>query len=115
MTFLPAPSPGEMPSATHDPAVARSSFAANTVELMATYLDPAVWSRGIGTALWAEAQQAMTVEGYRHVSARALDGNERARRFYLKHDFTAQATSQGIIEENSAALPLTRVDVMLKP
>ncbi|MFG0632121.1 GNAT family N-acetyltransferase [Pseudomonas sp. xss_2] len=88
--------------------------AAGTAELMAIYLDPAFWLRGIGSALWAEAQQVMQDDGYGQVSAWVLDGNEPARCFYLKHGFTAQAASQRVIEENSEPLALTRYGLVLR-
>ncbi|MCZ9639138.1 GNAT family N-acetyltransferase [Pseudomonas sp. NC26] len=82
--------------------------AASTAELMAIYLDPAFWACGIGTVLWTEAQQVMRDDGYQHVSAWVLDGNERARHFYTKRGFTPEAGSQRVIEENSEPLALTR-------
>jgi len=82
--------------------------AASTAELMAIYLDPQVWGQGIGPAMWADIRQTMRDEGYQQVSAWVLDGNERARRFYLKQGFTAQAASQRVVEENAEPLALTR-------
>lgn len=84
-----------------------------TAELMAIYLDPLCWARGIGTALWAEARQALMGHGYQQVCAWVLDGNERATRFYCKHGFSAQAGSQRIFEENGEPLQLTRYGLML--
>ncbi len=84
-----------------------------TAELMAIYLDPLCWARGIGTALWTEARQALMDHGYQQVCAWVLDGNERATRFYCKHGFSAQAGSQRIFEENGEPLPLTRYGLML--
>lgn len=86
---------------------------AETAELMAIYLDPQVWNQGIGTALWVDVQNAMRVEGFAHVTAWVLDGNERARRFYLKQGFTAQAASQRVVEEDKQAFPLTRYGLTL--
>lgn len=86
-----------------------------TAELMAIYLDPVFWARGIGTALWAEALQAIRSSGYRQVCAWVLDGNERATRFYLKHGFTSQAASQRVVEEDSEPLAITRFGLMLEP
>ncbi|MNE97884.1 Acetyltransferase (GNAT) family protein [compost metagenome] len=82
---------------------------------MAIYLDPVFWARGIGTALWAEALQAIRSSGYRQVCAWVLDGNERATRFYLKHGFTSQAASQRVVEEDSEPLAITRFGLMLEP
>ncbi|MBO2921335.1 MULTISPECIES: GNAT family N-acetyltransferase [Pseudomonas] len=84
-----------------------------TAELMAIYLDPAFWACGIGTALWAEARQALMGHGYQQVCAWVLDGNERATRFYCKHGFSAQAGSQRIFEKSGESLPLTRYGLML--
>ncbi|WP_085663413.1 MULTISPECIES: GNAT family N-acetyltransferase [Pseudomonas] len=86
-----------------------------TAELMAIYLAPTFWAHGIGTALWAEALQAIRNNGYQRVCAWVLDGNERAKRFYLKHGFTAQAASQRVFEENSEPLAITRFGLMLEP
>ncbi|MNR49965.1 Acetyltransferase (GNAT) family protein [compost metagenome] len=82
---------------------------------MAIYLAPAFWAHGIGTALWAEALQAIRSNGYQQVCAWVLDGNERAKRFYLKHGFTAQAASRRVFEENSEPLAITRFGLMLEP
>lgn len=84
-----------------------------TAELMAIYLDPAFWACGIGTALWAEARQAIMGHGYQQVYAWVLDGNERATRFYCKQGFSVQAGSQRIFEENGEPVPLTRYCVKL--
>lgn len=89
--------------------------AAFTAELMAIYLDPPFWAHGIGSALWAEAQQVLKDDGYRQVSAWVLDGNERARRFYLKHGFIAQAVGQRFIEDDCKPFSITRFCLVLRP
>lgn len=82
-------------------------------ELMAIYLDPHAWGRGIGSALWSAVRQWLVDEGYHRVSAWVLDGNQRASRFYQKSGFMPQAASQRVVEENGEGLPLTRYSLLL--
>lgn len=82
-------------------------------ELMAIYLDPAVWGQGIGEALWAQVRQALSTGGFEQVSAWVLDGNVRAKRFYLRQGFIAQQASQRVVEEDGEPLALTRYGLKL--
>jgi GNAT superfamily N-acetyltransferase len=51
-------------------------------ELMALNVDPPCWSQGIGRSLIATAREHLAQSGYREADLWALDGNERAYRFY---------------------------------
>ena len=82
-------------------------------ELMAIYLEPCAWGRGIGSALWSAARKVLVNDGFHRASAWVLDGNERASRFYRAQGFTAESTSQRVFEENGEPLPLTRFNARL--
>lgn len=56
--------------------------AAGTGELMALYLDPGRWRRGIGTRLQRQALNALAWDGFRTAILWVLSGNERAVFFY---------------------------------
>lgn len=51
-------------------------------ELVAIYVDPSLWRKGVGTALLAEAQQRAAQSGFEEMSLWTLRGNERAQAFY---------------------------------
>lgn len=53
-------------------------------DLYALYLDPEHWGRGIGAPLQAAALDRLVTEGCTHAGLWVLDGNDRARRFYLR-------------------------------
>lgn len=53
-----------------------------TGELMALYLDPAHWRRGIGTRLQRRALDALAGDGFRAAILWVLSGNERGMSFY---------------------------------
>jgi GNAT superfamily N-acetyltransferase len=55
----------------------------------AIYVDPEHWSTGAGRALMTAALDYLTASGPRPVRLWALDGNERARRFYERCGFVA--------------------------
>jgi len=52
-------------------------------ELVALYVDPASWRRGVGGLLHDAALDRLRAEGFTNVMLWVLVGNERARRFYL--------------------------------
>jgi GNAT superfamily N-acetyltransferase len=58
-------------------------------QVYAIYVDPEHWSTGAGRALMAAALDFLTGGGPRPVRLWALDGNERARRFYERCGFVA--------------------------
>jgi ribosomal protein S18 acetylase RimI-like enzyme len=51
-------------------------------QVLALYVDPAWWSRGIGRALIQEARARLGLQGFGEASLWVLAGNERADRFY---------------------------------
>ncbi|MDG9927276.1 MULTISPECIES: GNAT family N-acetyltransferase [unclassified Pseudomonas] len=85
-----------------------------TGELMAIYLQPEAWGRGVGGRLWRVARQALEEAGFAAVTAWVLDGNLRAIRFYQGAGFVADAASQRTFEENGEPLPLTRFHLPLR-
>jgi ribosomal protein S18 acetylase RimI-like enzyme len=50
--------------------------------LMALYVDPEHWQRGIGRTLIARGRDELAGRGYREAVLWVLAGNERAQRFY---------------------------------
>lgn len=67
--------------------------AAGTAELIAIYLDPAQWSRGVGRRLWRAVRQSVATQGFSVVTLWVLTGNTRAIRFYEAAGFVAEAAS----------------------
>jgi GNAT superfamily N-acetyltransferase len=63
-------------------------------DLYALYLDPGHWGRGIGVPLHAAALDRLAAHGFTHAGLWILDGNERARRFYLRHGWTDTGRTQ---------------------
>ncbi len=51
-------------------------------ELYALYVQPERWRQGIGHALLVDARRRLIAEGFVEASLWALEGNERAERFY---------------------------------
>lgn len=51
-------------------------------ELLALYVDPADWGRGIGRVLIHEARAQLADRGFESALLWVLTGNERAERFY---------------------------------
>jgi GNAT superfamily N-acetyltransferase len=51
-------------------------------ELVALYVDPAHWGRGLGVALVSAARAHLFASGFRHALLWVLAGNVRADRFY---------------------------------
>lgn len=62
-------------------------------EIYAIYVDPERWGTGAGHALMTRALDDLGARGVRPVRLWALDGNERARRFYLRHGFAEDGES----------------------
>jgi ribosomal protein S18 acetylase RimI-like enzyme len=62
----------------------------NGAEIQAIYLLPAVWSRGIGHALWNRARKKMADAGYKTVKLWVITDNERAIRFYRSVGFVEE-------------------------
>ncbi|GLZ75607.1 N-acetyltransferase [Actinorhabdospora filicis] len=62
-------------------------------EIYAIYVDPERWGTGAGHALMTRALEDLRGRGVSPVRLWALDGNERARRFYLRHGFSEDGES----------------------
>jgi ribosomal protein S18 acetylase RimI-like enzyme len=54
----------------------------STGELWAMYVDPPAWRRGIGRALWAEAEAHLRSVGFSRITLWVLGENARAMGFY---------------------------------
>jgi GNAT superfamily N-acetyltransferase len=53
-------------------------------ELVALYVDPAHWGRGMGVALVAAAREQLVAMGFKNAALWVLSGNARADRFYRR-------------------------------
>ncbi len=67
---------------------ARSSSREATGEVLAFYVDPEHWGRGIGRALMLDARERMVHRGFGVAMLWVLAGNERAERFYRADGWT---------------------------
>jgi len=56
-------------------------------EVMAVYVDPGTWSRGVGGALLTDAVEVLRYAGHPVARLWVLAANTRARRFYAGHGF----------------------------
>ncbi|HEX6499756.1 MAG TPA: GNAT family N-acetyltransferase [Micromonosporaceae bacterium] len=63
-------------------------------EVQGIYLDPRVWSRGVGRELMAECVRILGEAGYRQATLWVLDGNKRARRFYEAAGWTPDGATR---------------------
>jgi len=61
---------------------ARSAEAPQVGEVLALYVDPVAWGRGVGRCLMAEARAQLCKIGLSEAVLWVLVGNERAQRFY---------------------------------
>jgi GNAT superfamily N-acetyltransferase len=59
-----------------------------TGEVLALYVDPEFWGRGIGRVLMLEARTRLARQGYREAVLWVLVGNDRAERFYRVDGWT---------------------------
>lgn len=60
-------------------------------EIYAIYVAAALWSTGIGRALWLEASHRIAASGSTTVSLWVLSRNRRAIRFYERAGFVAES------------------------
>jgi len=51
-------------------------------EVLALYVDPPAWGRGVGRRLMAQAREHLGRAGFTDVGLWVLSGNDRAQRFY---------------------------------
>jgi GNAT superfamily N-acetyltransferase len=57
------------------------------------YVHPSVWHRGYGRALCAEAVRRASARGFSVLTLWSIEGNDRARDFYLAFGFVAEPTT----------------------
>jgi L-amino acid N-acyltransferase YncA len=62
-------------------------------EVMAEYVHPTVWRRGIGRRLMQEALDRLAVDGFRSVVVWTLESNGRAIEFYKEFSFVCDGTT----------------------
>jgi GNAT superfamily N-acetyltransferase len=77
-------------------------------QVYAIYVHPEHWSTGAGRALMAAALDFLTADGPRPVRLWALDGNERARRFYERCGFVADGVTGSHLARGEVELPTIR-------
>lgn len=65
-----------------------------TREILALYLLPEWWRRGIGRAMWQESERTLKMQGYSRVVLWVIEDNERARRFYDAMGFTPDGSKK---------------------
>jgi GNAT superfamily N-acetyltransferase len=61
-------------------------------ELLALYVDPPVWGRGIGRRLVVEARRRLLENGFAEAILWVLAGNDRAERFYRADGWVTDGT-----------------------
>lgn len=66
---------------------------ADRAEVWALYATPAVWSQGVGRALWLSARDRLLDHGMRSASLWVLTRNRRAILFYAKAGFAPEPRS----------------------
>lgn len=77
---------------------------AKRAEMYAIYVLPALWSRGVGSALWRAALELIRAEGYTSTSLWVMAGNDRAMRFYSAVGFSPEAGSAKQFELGGATV-----------
>ena len=65
-----------------------------TAEIPAVYLDPDIWGRGHGRRLCEAVIDELRLRGFSDVVLWALEGNDRARRFYQALGFLADGSTR---------------------
>ena len=81
----------------------------STGEIWAIYVDPNHWSRGVGRALCAAAEQELRRQGFTDVTLWVLKDNERALQFYVSNGFIRDTCEDRIIELGGKALSEVRM------
>lgn len=69
------------------PARDRDNERSSVAEIMALYVQSEYWSTGVGRALWRQALERMTADGFEQVILWVMDTNTRARAFYERIGF----------------------------
>ena len=73
-------------------------------EVLGLYVDPTVWSAGVGRRLLAHALQSLEKTGGGRVYLWVLAGNERARRFYEAAGFNRLEGEERVTERHGSLL-----------
>ena len=81
----------------------------STGEIWAIYVDPDHWSKGVGRALCAAAEQELRRQGFTDVTLWVLKDNERALQFYVSNGFIRDSCEDRIIERGGKALSEVRM------
>jgi len=76
-------------------------------ELWAIYVDPMVWGKGAGPALWTLALDELRARRFETLVLWVLTANARARRFYEKQGMTLDGGEKSPVEDG-APLPHLR-------
>ena len=63
-------------------------------ELVAIYVEPALWGRGVGGALIAAAEEEAVARGYEEMSLWTFTDNDRARGFYQRRGWRADGNER---------------------
>ncbi|MDE3062338.1 MAG: GNAT family N-acetyltransferase [Acidobacteriota bacterium] len=73
---------------------ARDAAMKNFGELLALYVDPDRWKRGVGGALVRAGRERLMEQGYRNAYLWLLSGNLRAGRFYVRDRWIRDGTQR---------------------
>ena len=76
-------------------------------ELRAIYVDPLLWGKRAGSALWAGAASGLRGRGFESFVLWVLTANQRARRFYEQHGMVWDGAEKAPVEDG-VALPHVR-------
>jgi len=82
-----------------------------TAELWAMYVDPSSWRRGIGRALWSEAQSHLDRAGFSRATLWVFRDNGRAIAFYRSVGFTEEAGKAKTRDRGGVALTEIRMQL----
>jgi ribosomal protein S18 acetylase RimI-like enzyme len=80
----------------------------STGEIWAVYVDPGHWSKGVGRALCAAAEQRLRTE-VAAVTLWVLKDNERALRFYESNGFVRDADADKVVTRGGKELSEVRM------
>jgi GNAT superfamily N-acetyltransferase len=70
----------------------RDNDSPNTAEIIAIHTFDSVWGKGVGHAMMEFALAELRRQGYDEVMLWVFEANDRARKFYERHSFTADGT-----------------------
>jgi ribosomal protein S18 acetylase RimI-like enzyme/SAM-dependent methyltransferase len=80
-----------------------------TGELWAVYVDPGRWRRGVGRALWQQAEGHLRAAGFAAVTLWVLRDNRAARQFYEALGFRHEPAADRAIELGGVSLVEVRL------